>query len=58
LKNLLRKVRVVLAGKRPKNVLRNDRVRAIASECGYVQQEARPLFRIGSGHMLGMFTRK
>jgi ubiquinone/menaquinone biosynthesis C-methylase UbiE len=40
-----------------KNLLRNDRVRAIAAECGYVQQEARPLFRIGSGHMLGMFTR-
>jgi ubiquinone/menaquinone biosynthesis C-methylase UbiE len=58
LKNLLRQVRVVVAGKRPKNVLRNDRVRAIASECGYAQQEARPLFRIGSGHMLGMFTRK
>ena len=58
LKNLLRRVRVALAGKKPKNVLRNERVRAIAIECGYVQQEARPLFRIGSGHVLGMFTRK
>ncbi|HEX6810876.1 MAG TPA: class I SAM-dependent methyltransferase [Planctomycetota bacterium] len=58
LKNLLRRVRVVLAGKKPKNVMRNDRVRAIAAESGYVQQAAQPLFRIGSGHVLGMFTRK
>jgi hypothetical protein len=33
LKNLLREVRVKLAGKKPKNVLRNDRVRAIAAGC-------------------------
>jgi ubiquinone/menaquinone biosynthesis C-methylase UbiE len=58
LKNLLRTVRVKLAGKKPKNVLRNERVRAIAAECGFVQEEARPLFRIGSGHVLGMFRRR
>ncbi len=58
LKNLLRQIRVKLTGKRGKNVLRNDRVRAIAIESGYVQQHAKPLFRIGSGHVLGMFSRK
>ena len=58
LKNLLRQVRVVLAGKTPKNVLRNERVRAIAAECGFRQEVAKPLFRIGSGHVLGMFTRR
>lgn len=57
LKNLLREVRVKLAGKRPKNVLRNDRVKAIAAEAGYRQQLAKPLFLIGSGHMLGLFRR-
>ncbi|MEO6596771.1 MAG: methyltransferase domain-containing protein [Planctomycetota bacterium] len=58
LKNMLREIRVKIAGKKPKNVLRNQRVRAIAEECGYVQEEARPLFRIGSGHVLGMFVRR
>lgn len=58
LKNLLREVRVKLTGKKPKNVLRNDRVRAIAEAAGYTQQMAKPLFRIGSGHVLGMFVRK
>jgi ubiquinone/menaquinone biosynthesis C-methylase UbiE len=58
LKNLLREVRVKLTGKKPKNVLRNERVRAIAEECGFAQQRAKPLFRIGSGHVLGMFTRR
>lgn len=57
LKNLLREVRVKLAGKKPKNVLRNDRVRAIAAEAGYTQQLAKPLFLIGSGHVLGLFSR-
>ena len=57
LKNLLRAVRVKLAGKKPKNVLRNDRVRAIAKEAGYTQQLAKPLFLIGSGHVLGLFSR-
>lgn len=58
LKNLLREVRVKLSGKKPKNVLRNDRVRAIAEAAGYTQQKAKPLFRIGSGHVLGLFVRK
>lgn len=57
LKNVLRQVRVVLTGKKPKNVLRNDRVRAIAAECGFTQRRARPLFRIGSGHVVGLFVR-
>lgn len=58
LKNRLREVRVKLFGKSRKNVLRNERVRAIAEECGYVQRFAKPLFLIGSGHVLGMFVRK
>jgi ubiquinone/menaquinone biosynthesis C-methylase UbiE len=57
LKNLLRQVRVKLTGKKPKNVLRNDRVRAIAQEAGFVQTLAKPLFVVGSGHVLGLFTR-
>jgi len=58
LKNLLRQVRVVLTGKKPKNVLRNERVRAIAEASGFRQQRSKPLFVIGSGHVLGMFTRQ
>jgi ubiquinone/menaquinone biosynthesis C-methylase UbiE len=58
LKNLLRQVRVKLAGKRPKNVLRNGRVREIAAEAGYAQELAKPLFLIGSGHVLGLFTKR
>jgi ubiquinone/menaquinone biosynthesis C-methylase UbiE len=58
LKNLLRQVRVKLAGKRPKNVLRNGRVRELANEAGFVQELAKPLFLVGSGHVLGLYTRK
>lgn len=58
LKNLLRQVRVKLTGKKPKNVLRNERVRAIAQACGFRQQRCKPLFVIGSGHVLGMFSRQ
>jgi len=58
LKNLLREVRVKLTGKKPKNVLRNQRVRAIAESCGFQQQRSKPLFVVGSGHVLGMFTRR
>lgn len=58
LKNLLRQVRVKLAGKKPKNVLRNERVRQVAAEAGFKQQLAKPLFLIGSGHVLGLFSRK
>jgi ubiquinone/menaquinone biosynthesis C-methylase UbiE len=57
LKNLLREVRVKLAGKKPKNVLKNDRVRAIAEAAGFRQQLAKPLFVVGSGHVLGLFSR-
>ncbi len=58
LKNLLREVRVRIAGKKPKNVLRNERVRAIATECGFRQELGKPLFLIGSGHVLGLFKRQ
>jgi len=58
LKNMLRQLRVAIAGKKPKNVLRNERVRAIAAEAGYTQQLAKPLFLVGSGHVLGLFTRR
>lgn len=58
LKNVLRQVRVRLVGKKPKNVLRNTRVREVAEQCGFAQQRAKPLFRIGSGHVLGLFTRR
>jgi SAM-dependent methyltransferase len=58
LKNRLREVRVKLFGKSRKNVLRNERVRAVAAECGYQQRFAKPLFLIGSGHVLGLFVRQ
>lgn len=57
LKNRLRQLRTMLTGKKPKNVLVNDRVRAIATELGFRQQAAKPLFLIGSGHVVGLFTR-
>jgi ubiquinone/menaquinone biosynthesis C-methylase UbiE len=57
LKNRLRQVRVALGGKKPKNVLHGSRVRAIATASGYRQLQARPLFLIGSGHVLGLFRR-
>lgn len=58
LKNLLREVRVRLGRKKPKNVLRNDRVRAIARESGFHQELAKKLFVVGSGHVLGYFARR
>jgi len=58
MKNVLRQVRVVLAGKKPKNVLRNDRVREVAKTHGFSQRRAKPLFRIGSGHVVGLFFRE
>ncbi len=57
LKNLLRQVRVKLVGKKPKNVLRHADVRRVATAAGFTQFSARPLFLIGSGHILGHFTR-
>lgn len=58
LKNRLRQVRVAFGNKQPKNVLRNDRVREIAADAGYAQRFAKPLFLIGSGHVLGLFLRE
>ncbi|MGE3174919.1 MAG: class I SAM-dependent methyltransferase [Planctomycetota bacterium] len=58
LKNRLRQLRVALGRKKPKNVLRGARVRAIAAECGFAQLQARPLFLVGSGHVLGLFERQ
>lgn len=58
LKNRLRQLRVALGNKKPKNVLHGARVAAIAAECGYAQRAARPLFLIGSGHVLGLFERR
>ncbi len=57
LKNMLRQVRVKLVGKKPKNVLRNEVVRRVATAQGFAQHSARPLFLVGSGHVLGHFTR-
>lgn len=57
LKNLLRELRVRFAGKKPKNVLRNERVRAIAEANGFAQRASKPLFVVGSGHRLGLFVR-
>jgi len=58
LKNRLRQLRTALVGKKPKNVLHGTRVRAIAEECGFVQRAAKPLFLIGSGHVVGLFVRR
>ena len=58
LKNRLRQVRVAFGNKKPKNVLRSARVRQIARECGFTERAARPLFLVGSGHVLGLFVRK
>jgi tRNA A-37 threonylcarbamoyl transferase component Bud32/SAM-dependent methyltransferase len=58
LKNWLRQLRVALGAKRPKNVMHGARVRAIAVDSGFVQHAARPLFLVGSGHALGLFTRR
>jgi ubiquinone/menaquinone biosynthesis C-methylase UbiE len=57
LKNLLREVRVRLAGKKRKNVLRNSRVREVAAATGFVQRRCKPLFLVGSGHSVGLFLR-
>jgi ubiquinone/menaquinone biosynthesis C-methylase UbiE len=59
LKNLLRELRVRLGSRKGrKNVLSGGRVRAIAGECGFEQRRAKPLFRIGSGHVVGFFQRR
>lgn len=58
MKNLLRQVRVKLAGRKPKNTLHNARVREVAQANGFGQHFAKPLFLIGSGHQLGLFLRR
>lgn len=58
MKNLLRQVRVKLAGKKPKNTLFNARVREVAQASGFAQRLAKPLFVLGSGHQLGLFERR
>lgn len=58
LKNLLRRARAPFNKKPPKNTLRNERVAEIARECGFEQRQAQPLFRFGSGHVLGWFARR
>lgn len=57
LKNRLRQMRVVLGKKKPKNVLHGDRVRQIAEGSGFTAKAMRPLFLVGSGHVLGLFER-
>lgn len=57
LKNLLRELRRPFTGKRRKNVMGNRRVFEIARECGFTVAAARPLSRLGSGHVLGLFVR-
>lgn len=57
LKNLLRMSRAPFNGKPPKNTLRSSRVFEIARESGFARREAKPLFRLGSGHVLARFER-
>lgn len=57
LKNRLRQLRVRLGRKSPKHTLHNDRVVEIAAAAGWQTVELAPLFRIGSGHVLGTFER-
>ena len=57
LKHRLRQLRRLFGGKRQKHVLHGARVRELARECGFVQRAAKPLFLIGSGHVIGMFAR-
>lgn len=57
LKNRLRQLRAVFGHKRPKHTLHTARVRDLARECGFAARAARPLFAVGSGHVLGLFVR-
>lgn len=57
LKNLLRRLRAPLDGKRRKNTLRSARVREIAADCGFVPLRATPLSRLASGHVFASFRR-
>ncbi len=58
LKAVLRRFRTRFTSKKEKNTLRNSRVAEIASACGFEVRAMPPLFRIGSGHIVGLFTRR
>ena len=57
LKNRLRNLRATFSNKKPKNVLYSSRVRELAQESGFSEHAAKPLFLVGSGHVLGLFVR-
>jgi SAM-dependent methyltransferase len=57
LKAVLRRFRGRFTGKRGKHTLRNARAVELAKAAGFLQRAATPLFRIGSGHMVALFTR-
>ena len=59
LKNVLRELRIKLGlAKGSKNTLANARVREVAQACGFTQHTAKPLFVVGSGHVIGLFLRQ
>lgn len=58
LKAVLRRFRGRFTRKRNKNTLRNRRAAELAAAAGFDQRAAVPLFRIGSGHMVALFTRR
>lgn len=59
LKNVLRELRIKLGmAKGSKNTLANARVREVARACGFAQHTAKPLFVVGSGHVIGLFLRQ
>jgi ubiquinone/menaquinone biosynthesis C-methylase UbiE len=58
LKNRLRLLRVRFGGKKPKNTLRDARVRQLADDHGFAQDIAKPLFLVGSGHKVALFLRR
>jgi ubiquinone/menaquinone biosynthesis C-methylase UbiE len=58
LKNVLRRVRAPFDGKTPKNTLRTAEVVALAAACGFTLVEARPLSRLGSGHVFALLERR
>ncbi len=57
LKNLWRVVRARFNHKSPKNTLSNRRARDIGRRAGFDLVDSRPLSRIGSGHVFGLFMR-
>jgi ubiquinone/menaquinone biosynthesis C-methylase UbiE len=57
LKNLWRRARAPFNRKSPKNTLANRRAREIGRRAGFDLVESRPLSRVGSGHVFGLFVR-